>query len=275
MKPLKLAVSRCPIVMFLCVTFSFSWGFAGLLYGVTGNDVFFIVGAPFAWGPLVGGVVTVWLLDENVRSWIGQIRNWRVGGVWYGIGIGVLLLRTDFNGITAFLLGTEVTLEASGWMLYTALFNFFVTLILAGALEEFGWRGFAQARLQQRYNAALVTVFIGGIWAVWHAPLILLGLGSFTTPFNYALILIGTSVFYGWLYNETDGGLFVVMVAHAAGNMPAFIRVTGGTPHLLESLPITPTVLFSLTFAGVLIWYAGSETLTRDGILPDVPGHSG
>jgi len=42
-------------------------------------------------------------------------------------------------------------------------------LVLGSLLaEEFGWRGFAQPRLQARYSALAANVFVGLLWSTWH-----------------------------------------------------------------------------------------------------------
>ncbi|RDI69605.1 CPBP family intramembrane glutamic endopeptidase [Halopelagius longus] len=258
-----------PVATFFAVAFGYSWGVAGLLYALTRGDVFYLFAVPFAWGPLVGGAVTLRLRGESVRKWVGQVRNWRVGVRWYLLGVALVMVGDDAGAIAAFLLGSDVTVALGGWQLYSALFNFLVTLLVAGALEEFGWRGFAQARLQRRYDAALVSVGVGLVWVAWHVPLMVMSLGSFADPINYTVLMAAKSVLLGWLYNKTGGALPVVMVTHAAGNMPGFLTVTGETPPLLATSPLSASALFTLAVAVVIVWYAGSETLTRSGSLPD------
>ena len=47
--------------------------------------------------------------------------------------------------------------------------------LLAGPLtEEFGWRGFLQPRLRERYRRIHTTVVLAVAWGLWHVPLFLL-----------------------------------------------------------------------------------------------------
>ena len=49
---------------------------------------------------------------------------------------------------------------------------FVVTYLVAGPLaEEFGWRGFAQPRLRERFGLIGTSVVLGAAWALWHVPL--------------------------------------------------------------------------------------------------------
>lgn len=231
-----------------------------------------IAAIPFAWGPLLGAALTVRLLGESVRDWIEQVRDWRVGAGWYVLGLSIVVIGTDARTLLALAAGADVGVQAGRTMPISAyLLNFLLTLLVAGALEEFGWRGFAQARFQERDSATLGAVVIGVLWAGWHLPLaVLLDLGSFADPVDYLAIQVAKSIVLAWLYNETGGALLVAMVVHAAGNMPGFLTVTGETPLVAEQLPVTP--LYYCVVAAIVVLYAGHRTLTRDGSLPAVPG---
>jgi membrane protease YdiL (CAAX protease family) len=62
------------------------------------------------------------------------------------------------------------------WVVFPPISGFFpgslffsVMGLLAGTIgEEFGWRGFAQPRLQKRYGALAASCLIGLIWGTFH-----------------------------------------------------------------------------------------------------------
>lgn len=222
----------------------------------------------YAWGPMISAGVTVWVLDESVRDWVGQLRNVRVGPRWYLIGIGVMLLGTEFENIIAVVLGSDIVVPAYPPMTY--VIPFVVTLFLAGALEELGWRGFLQPHLQQRFDAVWVSIGIGVTWAVWHIPMMVAGFGDFAAFWEYTLNITAISIVYGWLYNTTDAALPVVMITHAAHNIPPISTSTGTVPTIFTT--VSGDTMIYITCALLVTLYAGSRTLTRDGTLPGIPG---
>lgn len=76
-----------------------------------------------------------------------------------------------------------------------------------GANEEFGWRGFAQPILQDRYTAVHAALLIGGLCAVWHYYFFFHGI-PWTQEVNivfYTGRLVTVSLIYAWIYNGTGG----------------------------------------------------------------------
>jgi membrane protease YdiL (CAAX protease family) len=265
---LRQRASHSPIRTFLLVLVLYSGlVFAGV-YSMFGSAIPTPGVMLYAWAPMVSAGVTVWLLDESVRDWLGQLRNLRADIHWYLIGIGIMMLGTEFETIVAVLLGADVAVPYAPVGQY--LFIFAVTLFLAGALEELGWRGFLQPRLQQRFSALHASVVIGVVWGLWHVPMILTGTGDFTVFWEYMLNMTFISVILGWLYNNTDGALPVVMVAHASHNMPRIGDAAGNVPDAFNI--ISGDAIFYLLCASLIALYAGSQTLTRDRSLPNIPG---
>lgn len=261
---------RFPVGTFLCITGIYSMFVAGLIRFAGSNGSGLVV-VPYAWAPLIGAGTTVWLRGDGIRSWFGQVANWRVGIHWYLIGIGTVILATDFRNVVAFLFRMDVSVQAGAEVPITQyLFFFAVTLFLAGALEEFGWRGFMQPHLQRRYSALTASVAVGTAWTLWHVPLMVSGVGGISRPFpEYLVVTVATSILLAWLYNSTDGSLPVVMVTHAASNMTTILVVNGELTGLLESFPWD--VLFHVLLVIGIVMYAGPTTLSRGGTPPQPP----
>ncbi|OYR43980.1 hypothetical protein DJ75_09800 [Halorubrum sp. Eb13] len=260
--------SASPVRTFMFVLIAVSAAVAAMLYAVFGSELPGTAAIVYAWTPMMSAGLTVWIVDESIRDWLGQLRNLRVGIHWYLAGIGIMLLGTEFETIVTLVSGGDVSVPAAPPLAY--LITFGVTLLLAGAIEELAWRGFLQPRLQRRFSAISASVFIGIIWGLWHVPMILGGAGNFTVFWEYMLNITMMSVILGWLYNSTNGALPAVMIAHASHNMPPVGDPTGGAPGVFETL--SGDAIFYLCCAVAITLYAGSQTLTRDRSLPDIPG---
>ena len=103
---------------------------------------------------------------------------------------------------------------------------FILVGLMAGVIEEPGWRGYGQKALQQYYTPLKSSLIIGLFWALWHLPLFLIAgtyqstIGLFSTGFIFFNlgILVG-SIFYSWLYNITGQFAVIAVLYHGLGNM--------------------------------------------------------
>ncbi len=98
--------------------------------------------------------------------------------------------------------------------------------LVFGALEEVGWRGVMQERLNHVIRPVLGSLLVGVFWMLWHVPLFFIdgtyqqSLGLFTSSFwvfNASLII--ASPFYTWLLYQAKGFVPVVMLYHGFGNL--------------------------------------------------------
>ena len=201
----------------------------------------------------------------GVRSVSRQIWTWHVETAWY-----VLVL---VGAIVLFLLADLVHLALGGtppahWFVFRAMSGFgpgSAFWIIFGSLfaEELGWRGFAQPRLQRRCGALRASIFIGILWSTWHLWMVI-------TPGGLALVtaedaaatyirLISTAIVYAWLYNSTNGSLFLVMVAHAGHNIAgSLVQTSPDGSHFHFTLAI----LYLGAAMGVVL-LTDRRTLTR------------
>lgn len=173
----------------------------------------------------------------GARTVLRQVRTWRVNLGWYAIAV--------FGPAVLFLLDETVNLVLGGsrpqhWIVLPSLWGFFpgslffsVMGVLAGTFgEEFGWRGFAQPRLQKRYGALKASILIGLVWGTFHLWILpICHCMSLTdVVVTQYLRLIATAVIYAWIYNSTKGSLFLVMLAHAAHNITVdLMPMVGGS----------------------------------------------
>jgi uncharacterized protein len=89
--------------------------------------------------------------------------------------------------------------------------------------EELGWRGFALPRLQARNGPIGASVRIGVAWALWHLPLFVLvadydnaGMDVVSVVSMFAIftagLTIGLPVIQTWLYNRSNGSVFLAVL---------------------------------------------------------------
>ena len=259
------AVRKRPLIAFFVITFLYSWGLFAVLYGLLGPERIAAtrtIHAPFAWGPALAALVTIHLRGGDVRSWLLRVADPRANIKWYAVAVLAALGFTN-GDIAAGLVGIDLQLANSTRDIVTV---FVFSLVVAGGLEEFGWRGLAQPELQVRYDAFTAAVLVGLAWGVWHYPVVVLGAGyenaGFGTLATFTLGTVLMSVIFAWLFNGSGGVVPVVMLAHATVN---------ATP-ILEAIPTAPEWV-GLVQAGLLLGVVAFPVLAygRGDLAPSNP----
>ncbi len=216
--------------LFLFGVLAWTWLFLGLV-ALTGQPLFSF---PFVILALLGGLGPVFVpalliragywdpqLDQNAgaffkRSFDPRTLPWR----WYLVVIGLVLVLA----VGPVLLDAEVV-RSEGLIAVGPPLTLLVGLIF-GALEEPGWRGYAQEGLQRRMPVLAASLVIGVFWALWHLPLFFIagtyqaGLGIGTWAFwSFNLALVVGSPVYAWLYNAPGRIIFAPLLYHGLGNV--------------------------------------------------------
>jgi membrane protease YdiL (CAAX protease family) len=159
----------------------------------------------------------------GVRKLLRRLLMWRIGFGWW---VAVVLLSTlglGAVGLSVLLGGDAPDLDVT-IPVVVIMFLLFIFPGSAGG-EEIGWRGFALPHLQAVRSALGASVVLGLVWGVWHLPLFLLG--ADIRPVSlfpaWVLLTVAASVIYTWMYNGTGGSLLIVVLFHAASNLPLTI----------------------------------------------------
>jgi len=103
---------------------------------------------------------------------------------------------------------------------------FLQILLIGGALgEEFGWRGYAQDKLVDRFGQIKGTLVLGLLWSLWHLPLFFMEgtVQSHLPMWQFLLQNTILAYFYTWLYNKTNGNLTLMILLHAVMNTSAAV----------------------------------------------------
>jgi len=122
--------------------------------------------------------------------------------------------------IVIFFEGNWVLEYGLNWQMF---FPVMAIIFLTGGplAEEYGWRGYALDRLQNKWNALISSIILGLIWGLWHLPLhFISGTTQEVIPiYQHIIIITLSSIFYTWLHNNTGGSVLIAMLFHLSGNM--------------------------------------------------------
>jgi membrane protease YdiL (CAAX protease family) len=193
---------------------------------------------------------------SGLSELFGRLGRVRVPLRWYAAVLLLLpVLWLIAVGIPTLLGLATITTPGAGFIVFTGG---------AGIAEELGWRGFALPRLQARRSAWTASLLLGVLWGLWHLPWrIALGLPLTTTGFLqfiffYPLMLTAWSVLMTWVYNNTKGSLFLMVLFHAFGNISintfgssgTFLGTNNGFPFILYVILLWIAVLLVVVLAG-------------------------
>ncbi len=220
MSPLSKVVKHYPLISFFLLTIALSW-WPLILYAF--NPSFFSVSPPLlALGPSLAAIIVTALSSGKVglKALLSRMVRWRVGLKWYiaalGFPVAVYVVSLSLN-ILLFGASPSTEEQFGSWYLVFPLFAFSLLSPLSGALgEELGWRGFALPRVQGRVSALSAALIIGVVWVLWHLPLVISG--NISAPLPWALGLMGATIVFTWLFNNTRGSVLMAMVLHASEN---------------------------------------------------------
>lgn len=250
---------------FVSLALALSWAPWGMVLlvggdpGVGGSAVLWALGGL---GPMVAAVLAAAASDG--RAGIGRLGRgllrWRVGR-WYllllaGLPVGALAVL----GAVTVGPATFDPAQLSRWLLLPVLF---LSGVVAGGLEEIGWRGYLLPRLQGRHSALAASVLIGLVWSAWHAPLFLMeGTSQASASVVwFSVQAVALSVVLTWAYNSTGGSLLLAVLAHGSLNAWYSGTVLWLAPDAQGDFVPYASVLLVAAAAGIL-WRYGPDSLS-------------
>ncbi|HLO33608.1 MAG TPA: CPBP family glutamic-type intramembrane protease [Anaerolineales bacterium] len=261
---LKVWIQDHPITAYILFAIVWSWSIWSLLFlvikpgGLLHNPpplsfLFVIVGGI---GPSLGGLLMTRLIygPAGMQALGARFRNWHVGRAWFA-----LLIIPAITAITPLL----------RWLAgYTVSMNAILSLIvpglglglIAGCMEEIGWRGFLLPHLLKRYSPLISTLLLGLVWGgLWHGYADYFGLGDKGAAFWPLVLLEGPCLLTAWsliitrVYQRTEGSLLLSILMHASLSSSALIFGQQYTT-LDEEIIWTAISVGVALFAAILIW---------------------
>lgn len=133
-----------------------------------------------------------------------------------------------------------------------------IVMLLLPFVEELGWRGVAQPRLQRRYGARTATAIVGAGWALWH---VMMFLAVTTSPALFAvsiLNILAGAVVFSWVFNKTGGSLLVAVLLHVGAHLNNPAHATTLAPMTLYTAAIV--VVAALMLADRRSWPGPQST---------------
>jgi membrane protease YdiL (CAAX protease family) len=201
-------------------------------------------------GPSTMGIVTTRLVDGQVgthKLWV-RFRNTRGGGGGCGqtaaIWLTAALLIPAITALTP-LLRWAAGYPQDGSAMLSRVGPGLALGIVAGLMEEFGWRGFLLPQLLLRRDGCQTrggehlrlrqppfraTLVVGLIWGLlWHGYADYFGVGGKGAATLVLILLLGPVLLTAWsllltlLFMRTDGSLILSVTMHASISSSALI----------------------------------------------------
>jgi membrane protease YdiL (CAAX protease family) len=215
MDPITTLVRRSPLVSFLVLTFALCWGVGAVINGtpVLAPNASFLIGA------LIAALTIVALSGgrAGLKDLARSAFRWRVSPIWYAVVFVVpVMIVAAVLVLVPVLGGTPPDWTKAPSLAETAMtFALFMVFPFATPIaEEIGWRGVALPRLLVGRSALVASLILGGIWALWHLPVVL-SAPTIRVPIPFMLTVIPTSVLFTWIYLHTRRSVFIAILFHA------------------------------------------------------------
>lgn len=204
------------------------------------NSGFVLLYAIGGFGPSLAGLYLAWREGgrEGLKTLAGRALALRFSWRWWG---AILLLWPLLFGLAALFAslagGSPYPYSSIGKLIETQplliIPQILITLLAGPISEEYGWRGYAQDRLQARLGKLWGSLLLGLVWGLWHLPLFFM-LGTTQSNLSLPLFLFNIltlGVIFAAVYNGAGRSLGAVILLHfmfnlVAGFVPLLDRVT-------------------------------------------------
>ena len=214
---------------------------------------------------MIAALLVIFLEEgkDGVKKLLKRGLDFRFGRAWYLV-VFLLFPVLIGGGLLLAVLTGEPTPEL------TALANpitipiaFVYILLLGGPLqEEFGWRGYALERFQEKWNALVSSIVVGLVWGAWNLPLLFMPRQEFYYQRRICGLMLSvtlTSFLFTWLYNNTRGSILAALLFHTMFNLSHYLFPTLGSDRGSQFL-----FLFLFVAVGVVLVIWGPKRMVRE-----------
>ena len=268
---------------FFLITFGISWliWLPGVLDALNLID-FHLTNSIYSMLNLFGGfapTITCFLLliirnkKDEIKALFKSLIEFRnIGKIWW---IPLLLLYPLIE-LIAFL----INMISGGTVSVSFLLSqpWLIPIYFLGSLlpftnafrEEFGWRGYALNRIQNKWNALFSSILLGLIWGFWHLPLYFFPTSQkiygYIPFWAFMIEAIIISCLMTWIFNNTKSSMLSAILFHTIVNLSGLIFANYLTEYSLYFsliLKILVSVIIILIF-GYKKMVRPSQNLTND-----------
>jgi membrane protease YdiL (CAAX protease family) len=249
-------VQRRPVLSFVSFTFIFSY-FVGVpvqvalgSFGFNKGIAAFYLGRFFVVaGPAVAALLVIALTGSpsQVKDWLRRRLGGRISPTYF-LFPALAFAITTIGYVCS---GGSLELLLYLFQKYPGLFLVHLALqvLTIGLLEELGWRGWLLPRIEQGRSRFLATLWVGGIWAVWHLPVLFSGLKNAAA---FVVIVFNVSLLLTEIWRRSKGGIWGVAIAHGSLNAPfSFYEALLGEEKAMAAWPYVATGYFIV--AGLIL----------------------
>ncbi|WP_115865480.1 CPBP family intramembrane glutamic endopeptidase [Halorussus litoreus] len=263
-------IRRHQLMAFVLVAFGWTWSWDAIYYSLGWWETLPVT-FPRQWGLPIAVVVVLWAGDRSLRTWTERALDLWVHPGLYLVAVLVPFVITNVQQVVRAVGGGTLAYAPPASLPVMTLF-LVANVGLFGGVEELGWRGFLQPRLQERVSVLTAGLGIGVLWWAWHLPLFFSGKAAFSPDpvplLTYTTFIVGAAIVLGAFVNVTGGKVLPVMLMHATVNVGAILEGTGG---LLAGSELLPLVIGSglwWLIVAVLVLRNGRELVAESTVEP-------
>ncbi|WDV47767.1 CPBP family intramembrane metalloprotease [Clostridiaceae bacterium M8S5] len=236
------------MIKYLICTFGITWGLWGtVILGISLGA--WEYGHPLAMTCYVMGIFSPGIsaiivskkqcTSQEFKAFMKNIINVRMPIKWYIWTIGLPIVMTALP-----VLWGGATIEKPFYVGFVLI----MPMIIGGGLEEIGWRGFLQSKIEARFSVFTSTLIVAGIWAIWHIPLWFIYWTN-QAEWNFLMFCVFVTSFSFLLssvYHKTKS-IFLCILCHATIN--AFLEIYPTNNKILPQIPVLFIAIYILVRA--------------------------
>jgi membrane protease YdiL (CAAX protease family) len=161
---------------------------------------------------------------DGVRDLARRSLRWRVGARWYLIALlGIPVASVVCAGVIYGVAPINALVHNRQLLFTLILPGLLIRIVFLNTIEEIGWLGFLQARLQNEYGPWKACLLVEIPFALWQLPGLL---GDTGGQLSLAFLLTGVFAVFQlcgrfvnmWLYNNTNRSVILAGIFHATYN---------------------------------------------------------